>query len=284
LSWIILEGLDRTGKSSVSEMYKKRGYKVIHMSAPDKKYIQDGYVGPSYLDDLLEMYMQYDDQDVVFDRSPYGELVWPHVYGRKPLLEEDDIDILREFEDRNSAQRILMIDPDTKAHWQRCVDNKEPMNHIQFNLASKLFTKLAHKYSFIPKELGDFNGLTETERKNSPAPKQEKPVEVRQDQVESDDVESDSGEEVVYRSETSISRSPEQEKLEKANAINSILSKRIIKQKGPIFDKLESDIKKYLNKQLSSLLGNNADNNLTDDEILVLKVFCQRLKEKQKGT
>jgi len=94
LAWIILEGLDRTGKSTVAELYKKQGYEVVHMSAPNKKYKEDGYAGPLYIDEVLDMYMQYDGQDVIFDRSPYGEAVWPHVYGRPPMLDEDDFEVL----------------------------------------------------------------------------------------------------------------------------------------------------------------------------------------------
>ncbi|HWY36243.1 MAG TPA: hypothetical protein VNX68_16475 [Nitrosopumilaceae archaeon] len=112
----MLEGLDRTGKSIVAELYKKQGYDVVHMSAPDKKYKNPGYAGPSYLDDVLELVMQHDGKDVVFDRTWMGELIWPHVYGREPLLTEDDLEIIREFEDRNSTNRILMVDPDQQAH------------------------------------------------------------------------------------------------------------------------------------------------------------------------
>ena len=100
MSWIILEGIDRSGKSSVANLYKAKGFELIHMDAPDKKYIEKGYAGPSYVDDMMEMYLSYDNKDVIFDRSIYGECIWPHVYGRDPMLSEDDFEMLREFEDR----------------------------------------------------------------------------------------------------------------------------------------------------------------------------------------
>jgi len=91
MAWIFIEGLDRTGKTTVSELYKKQGYEVVHFSAPSKKYKVAGYAGPSYIDDIMEMYLSLDGKDVVFDRSSYGELVWPKVYGREPELNLEDL-------------------------------------------------------------------------------------------------------------------------------------------------------------------------------------------------
>jgi hypothetical protein len=85
MSFVIIEGLDRTAKSTLANMYVQKGYKLIHFSAPDKKYSESGYSGPSYLEDLIEMMVSLSGQDVVFDRSHYGELIWPYVYGRRPL-------------------------------------------------------------------------------------------------------------------------------------------------------------------------------------------------------
>jgi hypothetical protein len=74
----------------------------------------------------------------------------------------------------------------------------------------------------------------------------------------------------------------ELEKLEKANAIRDVLSKRLIKQKGGTFDKLEDDIKSFLKYQLANIFSEKPTKvSLSEDEIQVLKVFCQRLKEKE---
>ena len=86
--FLILEGIDRTGKSTVAKYYKAQGYEIVHLGAPDKKYTEPGYEGPSYFDDMYKMYSSYHGMDVVFDRSPYGELIWSAVYGREPLLTE----------------------------------------------------------------------------------------------------------------------------------------------------------------------------------------------------
>jgi len=281
MAWVILEGLDRTGKSTVAEIYKKKGYEVVHMSAPDKKYKQPGYAGPSYLDDMLELYLQYDGKDVIFDRSVYGEFVWPHVYGREPMLADDELEVLQEFEERNETDKILMIDPDVNAHWKRCVDNKEPMNQNQFRIASALFNKLAHKYNFIPKQLKDFQSETKDNKQAGTTTKQEPTIVKGQvkDGTLSASISSGPEGSIIVLEEEPVT---ELEKLEKANAIRDVLSKRILKQKGGAFDKLEDDIKTFLQKQLSSIFKDQGvKDTLTAEEILILKTFCQRLKEKE---
>ncbi len=280
MAWIILEGIDRTGKSSVSELYKKKGFEHVHFKAPDKKYKEPGYAGPSYADDILELYMSYDMKDVIFDRSIYGEAVWPAVYGRDSQLTEDDVEMLREFEERNSVERILMIDPDTAAHWKRCVDNKEPLNQNQFRMAGILFNKMAHKYGFQPRQLSDYVNIgvqTADPKPDSTAVKQEKPL--TKGQVETTLASSTAS---AIKLVVQTAEESELEKLEKANAIKDVLSKRIIKPKGGAFDKLEEDIKTFLKNQLSNIFSEKSMKvSLSEEEIQVLKIFCQRLKEKE---
>jgi len=287
LAWIILEGLDRTGKSTVADIYKKQGFDVIHMSAPDKKYKKPGYSGPSYLDDILEVYMKYDNKDVVFDRSIYGELVWPHVYGRAVMLSDDDFEILREFEDRNQAERNLLVDPETEAHWQRCVDNNEPLTRPQFTLANRLFTKLAHNFNFMPRQLSDFKPEIAADKGKDLAPLEKvedpQPIDTRKDNTSPSDSSTTIAVEVGKTTTIKYGKTKEQTILEKANAINSILSKRIIKQKGATYDLIESDIKDYLNCQLKVLFsGTNIEEALSKDELTVLKLYAQRILDKQK--
>lgn len=275
MTWKIIEGIDRSGKSSIAELYKKQGYEVVHMSAPDKKYSDKTYVGPSYLDDLLDIVMHYDGKDVVFDRSWYGELVWSYVYGREPKLSEDDLDIFREFEDRNDTQRILMTDANSAAHWQRCVDNKEPLTISQFKTAGILYNKMANKYDFNISELKDYAEIkTENNKQDSSASKQKEPVENRQDKTTTP---------VSIANLNSKDNSlGELEKLEKANAIRDILSGRLLKRKGGAFDALEEELKNFLRSQLSSIFNEgDSKENLSKEEILVLKLLCKRIKDKE---
>lgn len=277
MSWVIAEGLDRTGKSTVAALYEKQGYKVIHMSAPNKKYREPGYSGPSYLDDLLDIYMEMDGKDVFFDRSPYGEFIWPYIYNRDPMLSEDDMEVLQDFEERNDTQKILMIDPNTSEHWARCVANKEPLNINQFKIASTLFNKLAHKYNFAPKQLKDFKNVEAKDTKSiSPLIKQEESLKKGQTPIPVTVASSPMSATVQI-----LQQESELDKLEKANAIRDVLSKRILKQKGGTFDKLEDDLKTFLKSKLSEIFSDQSVRvSLNEDEITILKMYCQQLKEK----
>lgn len=272
--WCVLEGLDRTGKSSVAEYYKSKGCEYIHFKAPSKKFSSPGYVGPSYLDELVEMLMRCDGRDVIFDRSWYGELLWPQVYGRQPQLSDDDIEVIREFEERNHAMRILMIDPNVEAHWKRCVDNKEPLSRPQFEQARQLYSKLAHTYNFAVMSLPQF--LEQKPDANTTI----NPLAVSPPPPT---VASVSAKTAVDKAPAESEMSPEQEKLERANAINSILKlKRIFKQQGWPYDDLEKGVRGYLNDQLGDLLGlQKGSNTLTKEDVLIVKEFVKRLKDKQ---
>jgi len=149
---------------------------------------------------------------------------------------------------------------------------------------------MAHKYNFIPQQLEDFDVAIENqkqdlqvEKQSRDADKTEESVNPRQDK--SSDTDSNVNGTSTIASKTVSSKSQEQEKLEKANAINSILSKRIIRQKGIIFDKLESDIKSFLQDQLSILLGSSSERlSLSEEEVQLLKLYCSRIMEKQKSS
>jgi hypothetical protein len=283
--FVICEGIDRSGKSTLAELYKAQGYEVVHMSAPDKKYNEPGYAGPSYLDDLLDMLMQYDGKDVFWDRSWFGELIWPHVYGRKPMLSEDDIEVLQEFEERNQVSRILMVDPDQVGHWKRCVDNKEPLTQAQFRLAGSLYTKLAHKYNFVPKQLSDYSDKFTKSKTENTQSVGDTNTNKRAPQAESlgkDEIHSSSISASVNK--TLHEKGSGLEKLEKANAISAVLSKRLIKQRGDSFDELEGEITDFLKGRLEELLGGSKPKQsfLSETEVQVLKLLAQRFIEKDK--
>jgi dephospho-CoA kinase len=268
MSLIILEGADRSGKSTVAEYYKKQGYEYIHFAAPDKKYTKSGYTGPSYLDDMVALLMSKINQDVIFDRSHYGERIWPYVYDRIPLLDEDDMEILREVEGQCGVRRILMVDHNKDAHWQRCVENKEPLNKNQFNLAHMLYIDMAEKYGFEVITMPDFLNSTKEEKKP------EVPSAVKEQvQIEP----STATEEQV------IKLTAEQQTLERANAINSILrGKRLFKQQGWQFDEIEDRVRAFLKDQLGELLGmNKIQSGLTPEDISIVKEFVKRLRDKQ---
>lgn len=276
MAWLILEGLDRTGKSSIAEEYKKRGYEIIHMGAPNNKYSKPGYSGPSYSDEILDMYMKYTGKNVVFDRSIYGEQVWPFIYKRKPQIDDEAFEYLREIEEQNETKYILMYDADIEANWKRCVDVGEPLNKDQFKHAIKLFDRVAHKYNFEKKQLPSFNMTQET---------RPSVAQITEDKDDLDPVNLNDDQPDTINDKILI-KSAEQIKLEKANAINSILSnRRILRQKGDIFDDIEKDIRKFLHGKLSVIFQGDTtlNDNFTLEEIQTLKMLASQMLLKAKN-
>jgi hypothetical protein len=292
MTWMVIEGLDRSGKSTVAQLYKTKGFQVVHFSAPNKKYTTKGYTGPSYLDDILDQLMQLTGKDVVFDRSWYGELIWPSVYGRQPLLSLEDLEIIREIEDQNDTQRILMHDPDVKAHWQRCVENNEPLDAHQFKHARDLYYRMAEEHGFILKTKTDFDKRSESKSEDVNAPND--PVGIRFDESSREILDSKHGEtneclvEVKNLQEGGIQSmatlTPEQIRLAEANAINDVLSKTIVKMKGEHYSSIENRIRNFLNQELATLLGTQktqqqVQNSLTEEEVLVIRSLISRSKK-----
>jgi thymidylate kinase len=263
MALIILEGLDRTGKSSVAQMFERQGYEIMHISAPTKGTTADQYVG-----EWVDLLTGIQGRDIVLDRSHYGELVWPQVYGRAALLNDEAIEILREIEANMEITRILMFDHDSAAHWQRCVDNNEPLTKPQFVKARALFSNMADKYGFERKQLKDFpdavQALPNDKSQKNPASTNETPA---------------ASTEAVGSDKT---KTREQQKLERANIINDVLSRRIIKGKGAAYDEVERAVRHFLNQELGKILGSTTNTpGLTNEEVELLKFFCQRLKEKE---
>jgi len=253
---ILLGGIDRTGKTTVASSLEKKGYLSYHMSAPDKKYYNPDYSGPSYVEEYIDLLMSFQGKDVVMDRFWDGELVWPHIYSRKPLLSEEDIEVIREIERSMDVEYVILHDPNTESHWQRCLDNKEPLTKAQFLKARALYDKAVDKYSFQKKTM--FDMLPELNRS----------LMKEQDRT------------LIENQENK--KSLELAKLDKANAINDVLSKRLIKNKGQVYDDLETDVRNFLMAQLSNIFNNQPkDYSLSKEELLIIKTLVKKIKEKE---
>lgn len=291
MSWILLEGLDRSGKSSVAEYYKKQGYEVVHMSAPDKKHFEPGYAGPSYLEEIVEMYSIYKGKDVVFDRTPYGEMIWPEIFNRMPLLNKDDYEYLQQLEYHENAERYLLFDEDVEAHWKRCLANNEPINRVQFKTAERLYDRLVDDYDFERKQIGDFSSLA-THSVHSGTEDTKGTSGSKSDAKGSNE---DGGNSSVSGSDKRAKQTPINEdehantdanadtmerKLDRANAIRSILSGQIVKKKGSVYADIEQDIRAFLEKEIAKLFVKGNEEGFTEDEILILKNMAKRIKEK----
>ena len=259
---IVCEGLDRVGKSTIAAYFETLGFHIIHMSAPAKHHTQD-----SFLQEMIDLVTSAATKDIFLDRSYYGEaFIWPEVYGRKPLLDEEAINMIREVEDSVGVQRIWMTDNSVEAHWKRCVDNKEPLNKAQFVRARALFSDMAHKYGFEPITLQQFmKKFPDSEQFNNPTT----PAPAQQEAK----LESPS----AVQPAKMDGKSPEQHKLEMANAINDVLSKRILKAKGDTYDNIENEIRSFLNSKLGKLLGSSSNEpTLSPEEIKFYKAMYKK--------
>lgn len=78
---VLIEGLDRTGKSSLAaRLWERSGYaSVLHWDKP-----QTGNPYEEYLKPLA--YDPKQNRDVICDRHYIGEMVWPVIFGRASIL------------------------------------------------------------------------------------------------------------------------------------------------------------------------------------------------------
>lgn len=280
MALVLLEGLDRTGKSTVAAYFETLGFEKIHMSAPPK-----GTTPDQYMQEMVDLISSAANKDIVLDRTHYGELVWPQIYGRKALLDEEMIDALREIEDSVGVQRLWMTDDDLKAHWQRCVDNKEPLDKAQFTRARGLYSSVAQKYGFekvtlqtFLKQFPDAQVIVDAQGASN---LETKTLQVTQSGDQTTTTEVDM---IVAVSSTAAkypNKTPQQHKLEVANAINDILDKRILKGKGNVYDGIEAEIRHFLNTKLGKLLGGETSElSLTQEEIRFYKTMYKRANDK----
>lgn len=271
MALIVCEGLDRTGKTTVARYFESLGYRNIHMSAPGKNQTAD-----SYFQDMVDIVTMAATQDIFLDRSYYGELIWPSIYGRKSLLSDEDVTYLRELEQSADTKHILMYDTEVEAHWKRCLEENEPLNKVQFTRARALYSQMASKYDFemitLPQFLKEYPDAVKFN---------DSKLNLNKDNTSSIKDEASQLQDAV------LLKTPEQLKLEKANAINEILSKRLLKLKGQIYDDLENEIRGFLNSKLSQLLGGTPDKTelrLSHDEIKFYKaMYARALSDKIKN-
>lgn len=280
---VILEGLDRVGKTTVAEYFKSKGYQIVHMSAPDKNSNPD-----LFLQEMIDLVSSAATRDICLDRSYYGEcFIWPEIYGRKSLLSEENLEILREIEESVGTQRVYMFDPKVEDHWQRCVNNKEPLTKAQFTKARTLYSQMASKFNFelvtLPAFLKEYPDAGELYAQE-PANNNESKTFKLNNENEKESSQNRFNVSIKEIGSSTTAKTAEQIKLEKANAINDILSKRILKQRGDTYDTLENDIRLFLNTKLSQLFGTIQQEipSLTQEEIVFYKAMFKRATKENK--
>lgn len=127
---ITLEGLDRTGKSTLAqELVVRTGAKYIHAEKP-KHHPLDEYVRP------LESYQPGAGRSIVLDRWDIGEQVWPQMFGRASELDDPALMYINLFMASRGRYLVHMRRPVDEVI-EACVRDGEPLYDIP--AAAKLF-------------------------------------------------------------------------------------------------------------------------------------------------
>jgi tRNA uridine 5-carbamoylmethylation protein Kti12 len=286
MAWVILAGADCVGKTTIAKFYERQGYKYIHLSAPDEKFFKDEDENAyfKYIKDMLENLI---DSDVVFDRSWYDELVYADMYNReKALINEKHLEELHEVEEYADVRKIYLYDEDRDAHWERCKESNQPLSYNQFASSINIFEQITKEQEFekyqmpqlkemLKNEFKDYSDGTESKSHD----KTRTAGESKKDRV----VEQVSG--GKNKPDKRRDREPENgpmQKLEYANSLKKVLSKKTIigKTDNNFLEKIEKDIRKFLEDKLSSTLGEDVDSDFSAKEISTLKSLVKQLNNK----
>jgi hypothetical protein len=197
-----------------------------------------------------------------------------------------------------------MFDSNTEAHWQRCVENNEPLTRQQFGRASVFYERLYNEYGFVKKQLSDFpeimpegSGSDDGSGASSVQQSVGSVSEHGGDAADNGSLEAGTkmGKQKPVRDESKSSGvlgntsdcSTLEDKLERANAIRVLLSGKIIKKKGEIYDDLDEAIRGFLHAELDKIFnppkpqGSTAD--FSEDEVRLLKALANTMKRKQES-
>lgn len=135
---VLLEGMDKVGKSTVASYYcKQYNCQYIHMSAP-----ASGTTKDEYILQMVDIIAGTHGKNVVFDRTWYGELVWPHAYSRTSLLDAHACNVLTRLAEKihdGQICKIYMYDPNKEDHQARMREFKEPS--YNYDLVSGLYSQ-----------------------------------------------------------------------------------------------------------------------------------------------
>lgn len=116
---VIVEGVDRTGKSSLCERLRADyGGTLVHFGPPETHPILE-YLGPisPYRPGKMNMFV---------DRHYLGELVWPKFFGRSSLMTDEIQDLIEQTLDSLGACCVLAVRDPHELN-EACAAENEPV-------------------------------------------------------------------------------------------------------------------------------------------------------------
>ena len=136
--FVIIEGLDRSGKSTLANSIKNKldYFEIIHCSKPKT---DDPY------QEYLEMFQKYDGKDVIFDRFYLGEYVYSNLYRGGCKITPFQFWTLDMLAQRNAAC-LIYSKTSPEVILKRCIDTNEGKDVFDFekdiDKASNLFDEI----------------------------------------------------------------------------------------------------------------------------------------------
>lgn len=135
---IIIEGCDGTGKTSVAKaLAAKYGCDVVHMTGDDPKDYD------FYLNSIRKT-------NVVYDRNVVGEMVYPYVFNREPVLNQAGFEMIIAYAKNTDVWIfVLTAKPETcqLRLQRRGNERKEILDQLDYINAK--FKVLAHENDLI---------------------------------------------------------------------------------------------------------------------------------------
>ncbi len=116
---VIVEGVDRTGKTSLCErLVYEHGGTVLHFSAPERDPIDE------YLS-AITAYEPGQFPNLFIDRHYLGETVWPTFFKRDTLMTDQKQALIERYLEAKGACCVLAV-REPRSLNQACVDGDEP--------------------------------------------------------------------------------------------------------------------------------------------------------------
>lgn len=137
----IIEGVDGTGKTTYAKRLADQNKAIyLHADKPTQKTWYEEYLTP------------IKHNNMVLDRWHLGELVWPEIYGRQSLFDEDSFDLCNWTLSKIGTRLIVLTRHDDDIADELL--NRGEQDQIEIVLhAKELFIKAFQKIKYIDKQI-----------------------------------------------------------------------------------------------------------------------------------
>jgi hypothetical protein len=137
----IIEGADGTGKTTFAmKLAQRHNAKYLHADKPKESIWYKEYINPITSDNM------------VLDRWHLGEIVWPHIFGRESLFNDETFDYCNWELAKMGAQLILLVRPED-AIADELLSRGEESHMEAVMLSRSLFIQAFNKVKYLDKRI-----------------------------------------------------------------------------------------------------------------------------------